>query len=242
MKKFFLALFCFLLSTPANAAEKNVELQIENIGWETLAQEMNLSSLDSLKREGFDFKALDDKKNALFYYVLTSNPKYILVKKLIEYGADVNQPSANNILPLNVITSKANEIQLQILTLQTMGIDIYNSKIKDAFEEKIYEEMSAMLAISRLLIDAGADVNKKSSLGTPLMNAATNSWNIDILKLFIDSGADVNATDNIGRTALFYAALAGNTDIIDVLLKAGANPDIKDQSGKTYLDVLKTEK
>lgn len=242
MKKLFLALFCFLLSSPANAVEKNVELQFKNTDWETLAQEMNISSLDSLKQEGFDFKALDDKKNSLFYYVLTSNPKYILVKKLIEYGADVNQPSANNILPLNVITSKANEIQLQILTMQTVGIDIYNAKIKDAFEEKIYEEMSSMLAISRLLIDAGADINKESSLGTPLMNAATNSWNIDILKLFIDSGADVNATDNTGRTALFYAALAGNTDIIDALLKAGANPDIKDKDGKTYLDVLKTEK
>lgn len=242
MKRLFLVLFCFLLSAPANAVEKNVELQIENTDWKTIAQEMNETSLDSLQKEGFDFRALDSKKNPLFYYVLTSNPNYILIKKLIEYGVDVNQPSANNILPLNVITSKANEIQLQILTMQTMGLDIHNPKIKDAFEEKIFEEMSAMLAISQLLINAGADVNKKSSLGTPLMNAATNAWNIDILKLFIDSGADLNAVDATGRTALFYAALAGNTDIIDVLLKAGANPDIKDQSGKTYKDVLKTEK
>lgn len=244
MKNLFLVLLLSCFALNGLAEQKNVstvEVNLAEPNWISEAEHLTLDSLDSLKAESFDFSQPDARGNTLFYYVLTKNPQPNLIRKLIEYGANVNLPAKNGILPLNIITSKANEIQLQVLMMQTMGLDIHDPKIKDSLEESIFQQMSAMTDVAKILIEAGADINKKSPLGTPLMNAATNAWNLDIVKLLINSGADVNALDSLGRTALFYAALAGNNEIIDTLIKAGADPNIKDSSGKTFSDVLKVE-
>lgn len=239
----FLSVFCRTLNAFSNTEKSpTIELHLDNPDWISEVEHLTPDILDSLKAEGFDFSAKDSKGNTLFYYVLTKNPHPELIQKLLNDGVDVNLPAANGLLPLNVATSKANEIQLQVLMLKTMGVDIYASRIKDSLEQNIFNEMNNMLALAKTLLKAGADVNKQSPLGTPLMNASTNAWNIDIVKLLIDSGADLNALDKNGRTALFYAALAGNTEIIDTLLQAGADPNIKDDFGKTYSDILRLQK
>ena len=57
----------------------------------------------------------------------------------------------------------------------------------------------------KLLIDAGSDVNVKSTLGyTPLMWAA-RAGNLEITQLLLEKGANANETDNSGYNALHYA-------------------------------------
>ena len=57
----------------------------------------------------------------------------------------------------------------------------------------------------KLLIDAGSDVNVKSTLGyTPLM-WATRAGNLEITQLLLEKGANANETDNNGYNALYYA-------------------------------------
>ena len=197
--------------------------------------------VDKYNEESLTFNIKDKKGNTPLYYALSRNPSLDVAKKIIEYGADVNEPAANGMLPINVATSKANELQLQILMMKTMGLDMANPKIEDQLEKKVFHEMSRMVEMVAVLIDAGADVNKESILGTPLMNAATNRWNIEIINLLLKYGADVNKTDKNGRTALFYAFSSGNDDIVSLLIQAGANTEITDKDGKTYLELERTE-
>lgn len=190
---------------------------------------------------GFDFNTKDFKGNTPLYYALSRNLSLDVIRKIIEYGANVNEPSANGILPINVTTSKANELQLQILMMKTMGLDMTNPKIESELEKNVFREMSRMAEAAAMLIDAGADVNKESVLGTPLMNAATNRWNTEIINLLIKYNADVNKRDKNGRTALFYAFSSGNDDIVSLLIQAGANTEIKDKDGRTYMELERTE-
>jgi len=211
---------------------------------ENMEETVSLWSVEDVEKyyqKGFDLNAKDEKGNTPLYYALSRNLSLDVAKKIISYGADVNMPAANGMLPINVTTSKANELQLQILMMKTMGLDMANPKIEEELEKNVFHEMSRMTEMAAVLIDAGADINKESVLGTPLMNAVTNRWNIDIINLLIKYGADINKQDKNGRTALFYAFSSGNDDIVSLLIQAGANTEITDKDGKTYMELERTQ-
>ena len=88
-----------------------------------------------------------------------------------------------------------------------------------------------------MLIENGADVNQETPFGTPLMNAATDVWNIPLIERLLQAGAAVNQQDQSGRTALFYARLFDCADIETMLIKTGAHTDIIDRYGRTYMDI-----
>ena len=91
--------------------------------------------------------------------------------------------------------------------------------------------------MSKVLIEAGADVNAKRSLsgGTALIIASLKG-HAAICKLLIDAGADVDASNSAGVTALMYACFSTNCEAIcKLIINAGANVDAKDPSGWTAL-------
>lgn len=75
--------------------------------------------------------------------------------------------------------------------------------------------------IVRLLLEAGADLNKTNeSRITPLMLAVASGHNT-IAKLLIDAGADVNVKDKDGKDVMFYALRSRNTDLIRLIENSG---------------------
>ena len=69
------------------------------------------------------------------------------------------------------------------------------------------------LPIARLLIDAGAEVNRRNSVGqTALMIAALfDQW--EIIDLLLANGADAGLTDAAGNTVKTLAIAQGNTEL-----------------------------
>lgn len=231
-------------ATNPQAENKNdVSIQNDDIqkNMEEIVASWTVDDVEKAHENGFDFNTKDFKNNTPLYYALSRDLPLDVIKKIIEYGADVNEPAGNGMIPLNIPTSKANELQLQILMFKTMGLDMSDPKVEEELEKKVFFEMSRMVEIAAVLIDAGADVNKESVLGTPLMNAATNHWNEEIINLFIKYKADVNKTDKNGRTALFYAFSSSNDDIVSLLIQAGADTNIKDKDGRTYMEIERTD-
>lgn len=69
--------------------------------------------------------------------------------------------------------------------------------------------------IARLLIDAGADVNRRNSVGqTALMMAALFNQGA-IIDLLLAAGADASITDAAGNTVKTLAIAQGNTELAE---------------------------
>lgn len=86
--------------------------------------------------------------------------------------------------------------------------------------------------IIRLLIEFGANVNKRDKKGdTPLASACCEGSE-DIVDFLIKSGADVNTVVDT-RGPLYYACLYGHADVVRLLLDAGA-----DVSKNTYSTLM----
>jgi hypothetical protein len=84
------------------------------------------------------------------------------------------------------------------------------------------------LAVARLLITKGADVNARdlSHGRTPLFGAVADDRTIAITRLLIEKGADVNAKDRISWTPLHAACESGAQATVKFLLESGADKSL----------------
>ena len=90
-------------------------------------------------------------------------------------------------------------------------------------------------AVVKLLLDKGADVKSKSSIGkTPLSRAAEKGHEA-VVKLLLEKGVDVESKDGFGRTPLSRAAEKGHEAVVKLLLEKGVDVESKDGFGRTPL-------
>jgi hypothetical protein len=97
-------------------------------------------------------------------------------------------------------------------------------------------------AASRLLIEAGADVNARSANSfsvLPLHSAVAGNHDA-VVAVLIDAGADVNATQPHGWTPLLGAAKNGSLASVDRLLAAGADPAARNDDGSSALELARS--
>ena len=91
------------------------------------------------------------------------------------------------------------------------------------------------VAIVRLLLNHGADLNLANNLEeTPLLHASC-CGKLEIVRFLVANRAEVDKTDVYGRSPLYFAAQKGYEKIMKILLNAGANPNMQDQRCRTIL-------
>ncbi|MBF0280301.1 MAG: ankyrin repeat domain-containing protein [SAR324 cluster bacterium] len=86
----------------------------------------------------------------------------------------------------------------------------------------IVTSWSGNVAITKLLIEKGADVNKKNDLGLSPLLAASGKGHFEIVKLLLDHGAEVNVKNSKGKTPLNAAREIYHVPIYKLLLEKGA--------------------
>jgi len=87
------------------------------------------------------------------------------------------------------------------------------------------------IAIVKLLIQRGTDLNSLSSYGTPLYEAVLQS-SMQCAKLLIGNGADINKTSKSKETPLHKSTELEYVNLIEVLIRAGADTSINLQKNQ----------
>ena len=82
--------------------------------------------------------------------------------------------------------------------------------------------------VVKLLIDAGADVDKYDvDLTTPPLHLVAENGDAMIAMLLIKAGAEVNLADpQDGKTPLWFAVDSHNMQMVSMLVRSGAHVDI----------------
>lgn len=179
--------------------------------------------LDKMIAGGLDVNARDGNGDTLLFFALAATPDLTMAQKLVDSGADPDLPSTSGLTPLVLAASVAPALS-------------ENRRSGEGLTRYEKFQINHAEAMVRFLLKSGADIDKETPFGTPLMKAATSEENAGIVKMLLDAGAAVNKKDMHGRTALFYAAAFGCDNILTILLKAGADITVADEDGKSYMD------
>jgi ankyrin repeat protein len=94
----------------------------------------------------------------------------------------------------------------------------------------------------KLLLQKGANANRKNNGGCSPLHVAAFSGNLNILKLLLDYGADINAQNNLGGTPLYCATFYKQFAATDFLKQNGADSTIADKDGITPDGILELYK
>lgn len=94
-------------------------------------------------------------------------------------------------------------------------------------------EHADQLDLMKLLITAGADVNRGDDYGCTALCIASESGNVQAVKLLLEAGANVNVW---GMTPLMSACAIKDAEIVALLLAAGAEVNLVDLYDCTAMD------
>ncbi len=114
---------------------------------------------------------------------------------------------------------------------------------RDRFTALFFAAREGSLESARVLVNAGADVNKTVVGGASVLRSAIDTRHYPVAALLLDRGADPNAGDSRGETPLHAAVRARNPaglrrllrgtdaeeglEFIEVLLARGADPNAR---------------
>ena len=202
---------------------------------------VDAEKMEQLIQNGLNINERDENGQTPLVYVLQNNPDLAVAQVLIDAGADINAPCLNGITPLLVAVSIANNLDEDYRKVVEQTHIEETEDRKATFEHISAQQMQHALEMLQMLIKDGADLNQETPQGTPLMVAATNNKNSQLIDVLLQSGARLNQTDQKGRTALFYAHAFNLEEIETQLIKAGALIDIVDRTGHSYMDARKDD-
>ena len=188
----------------------------------------------------------DERKNVDVFTIVDQFAHELILSYVLPIH-DLNSPerildAITSLVKLRVITKTFN----QILSDEWIGATLKEARAAiDA--ENSFRQTALTIAIAKrspsrvkILLQAGADVNKADTDGyTPLLTASSDGCK-EIVEMLIRAGADPNKVSNYGNTPLLVASslvLSSNEQegIVKILLRAGADPNIADNHGYTPL-------
>jgi quinoprotein dehydrogenase-associated probable ABC transporter substrate-binding protein len=154
---------------------------------------------------------------------------------LIEHKADANLSDRSGWTPLMWATWSDNPALVKMLIAHGAKLDATDNR---GLTPLVIAAQNAKIKSTRVLLDAGADVNAPVTKGgyTPLMLASRSGSN-ELATSLIEHGANVNAANLGGVTALMIATAGNRSTLVELLLKAGAVVDARSEDGRTALSI-----
>jgi ankyrin repeat protein len=158
----------------------------------------------------------------------------VVVKLLLEKGAELETKDSNNRTPLSWATENGHETIVKLLVEKGAKFET-----KDRYYGRTPLSWAAgngHEAVVKLLLEKGAELETIDSNGrTPLSLAAGNGHET-VVKLLVEKGAKLETENSNNRTPLSWAAENGYEAVVKLLVEKGAKFETKDRYyGRTPL-------
>ena len=176
-----------------------------------------------------------------------------IIEILLENGADVNEiggggkKSAYDMAPLKVKTFLDERIQPtsifelmddpekhSLIQAYMESHENWKDEVNENKHNPIHHACKHVPELVELLVDNGADVNRKSnSLNQWYPLHFASKYQPTFVDLLIEKGADLTATSTRSSTPLHIACSSDNLESVKSLIEAGANVHARDNQGFT---------
>ena len=177
------------------------------------------------------------EESLLMHTICESN--FDVVKLLLEQGQNVNYKCKHGMNALLVAIQMENQKCVEMLVRKKAHVDeICTITVDTTTEMDITPLIVACQLnsafIAEMLINAGADVNRKIPNGINALMVATDNNNIDCVTLLLEYRATPN-TEKGSQSPLMLAAMNANAQCIKMLIQHHSNLDTQDKNGNTAL-------
>lgn len=190
-----------------------------------------------VNHEDVNINTTDSSGFTPLHTAFTSYRNYndVVVRLLLEHGADIGARTKTGSTPLHVCASNPSG-EAKMLIEHGAEIDARDNQ---GLTPLYFACRAAWIPNTFLLLRHGADAMVRNSEGSTLLHLACNEEgdNYTTVCQLINVGADVNARDNRGSTPLHVAAQKGNRLVARDLIGSDADVNIRDMEGRTPRDV-----
>lgn len=156
-----------------------------------------------------------------------------IVQELIVAGANPNATNAAGVAAIHVARDPAT-----LVLLINAGADIDAPSETRGTTPLHAASASGIVAMVKVLLDRGADVNPVDANEETALMAAVKNRAVAIVRELIAAGADIERRNKYGSTALLLATQESSRSclqIAETLIKAGANVNVVRRDGMTAL-------
>jgi len=182
-----------------------------------------------------------------------------IVRLLLSHGADAAAKDSHGFSALHKVAASGNaELAELLLEAHTRRLNADSGLSNDQVQASVcsfvdgassLEGLTALhqaslhgrLALVRLLVRYGADVQLASGGAVSCLHMAACSGHAATAAALLEHGADPAARDEGGRTACHYACSYGHSAVLKALVRHGARTDVEDSLGVTPLGLLEAE-
>ena len=167
-----------------------------------------------------------------------------VIRILLDGGADMDRLGGPaTVLHVAAYHNEIDTIRLLISRHANLEIKIDGKSLADeGFTALLEASWQGHVPAVRFLLDAGADINATSAVGTSSLHYALQKSNHDVMRALMDYNPALDMRDLGGYTPLHW--VAENTPIsnVKVLLDRGANLEVSNNLGYTPLCAAVTAK
>jgi ankyrin repeat protein/predicted Ser/Thr protein kinase len=168
--------------------------------------------------------------------------KLDVVKTLLAKGANVNQPARDGATPLMAAAEGTPYMPFNLPLVEAVLAANPDIQAQDAGGRTAlhYAVEQGKLEVAALLVDKGAQIDRKTNDGTTPLLASVLYGKLPLLQLLLERKAQVDLANVRGETPLMIAAegtayMPNNAPLVEALMGAGAHVDSVDQRGCSAL-------
>jgi ankyrin repeat protein len=166
-------------------------------------------------------------------YMAAQGGNVQMVKLLLDHGAKIDA-MAMGVTPLTIAIWRGYTEVVRVLVSRGANVNIVSSW-KHKFTPIIYCGAYGNAEITKMLIDAGADINARDAKGKSAADWATEYKKFEVLALLRKAGAPASYTGD-AKNDIVMAVLSDDREKVRTLIEGGIDPNTKTKSGKSLLE------